>query len=379
MPAGLSAGDEVTIAINVGNTGGTAPTITAPGTATLVLSTTWGDGSYTVRSSIYRYKYVGSGDPSSFTFTHTSNVSDGRAIAHSGVDGTTPDDATAVATTSSNTGPTGYNLTVTGITTANTNSLVLIWRWSWDGNAITPPGGWTERIDQVITWEGEQLFASAGATGNVTVPSGSSSGVAPAAAIVRALREATGGGGLTGTASLAGTGSISATGVVGKAASATLAGTGSISATGVVGKAASATLAGTGAITATGSVTSGLSGSATFTGTGAITATGVVGKAGTATLAGTGAVTATGVVGKVATATLAGTGAITATGTVGTSGALTGTATLAGTGTITATGVKGLRPTAALAGTGSIEASGVVGGTGTAIDNPLYLSGRAMF
>jgi hypothetical protein len=182
-----------------------------------------------------------------------------------------------------------------------------------------------------------------------------------------------------GTATLAGTGSITASGVVGKAASATLAGTGSISATGVVGKASTATLAGTGAISATGSVTSGLSGSATLTGTGAISATGVVGKAATATLTGTGAVTATGVVGKVATATLAGTGAITATGTAGTSGALTGTATLAGTGTITATGVKGLRPTATLAGTGTIAASGVVGGTGTAIDNPLYLSGRAMF
>jgi hypothetical protein len=160
---------------------------------------------------------------------------------------------------------------------------------------------------------------------------------------------------------------------------ATLAGTGSITASGVVGKASTATLAGTGAISATGSVTSGLSGSATLAGTGAISATGVVGKAATATLAGTGAISATGVVGKAATATLAGTGAITATGTAGTSGALTGTATLAGTGTITATGVKGLRPAATLAGTGAIAASGAVGGTGTAIDNPLYLSGRAMF
>ncbi len=194
IPAGLSAGDEVTIAIDVGQSGGTAPTISHSGPATLVLSTTWGDGSYTVRSSLYRYRYVGSGDPSSFTFTHSSNVSDGRAIAHSGVDATTPDDATAVATTSGNTGPNGYVLAVTGITTANANSLVLVWRWSWDGNAITPPGGWTERIDQVITWEGEQLFASAGATGTINVPAGSSSGVAPAAAIVRALRESTGGG-----------------------------------------------------------------------------------------------------------------------------------------------------------------------------------------
>jgi hypothetical protein len=193
------------------------------------------------------------------------------------------------------------------------------------------------------------------------------------------FQEASGATNYNGTATLVGTGSISATRVQGDVASATLAGTGTITATGVVGKAGTATLAGTGAVTATGSVTSGLSGSATLAGTGTITATGVVGKASTATLTGTGAVTATGVVGKVATATLAGTGAITATGTVGTSGAMTGTATLAGTGTITATGVKGLRATAALAGTVGITASGVVGGTGTAIDNPLYLSGRAMF
>jgi hypothetical protein len=322
---------------------------------------------------------------SSWTFTHAARDTQARVQSWTGVDNTTPSDVTGSSAFANQGGGTaGTVATAPTITIATANAQGIIGRGSWDGNAITAPAGWTERYDVPVLWVGDRSWTSTGATGSVAVNSGNTATGVPAnehawGIVMGALRPASGATNYNGTATLAGTGSISATGVEGDVATATLAGTGAITATGIVGKVSTASLAGTGAITATGSVTSGLSGSATLAGTGSITATGVVGKAASVALAGTGAVIATGVVGKPSTATLAGTGAITATGTVGTSGALTGTATLAGTGTITATGVKGLRPTATLAGTGAISASGVVGGTGTAIDNPLYLSGRAMF
>lgn len=193
MPAGLSAGDEVRIAIDAGIVGATAPTITPPGSATLVATTTWGDGTYTVRNSVYRYRYVGSGDPASFTFTHASAVSDGVAIAYSGVDATTPDDATAVTTAIVNTNATGGNAVLNGITTVTANAMLVVVRGSWDGVAITPPGGWTERLDQEITWLGEQLDAAPGATGTISVPSGNIvGGTKPASGIVMALRPSSG-------------------------------------------------------------------------------------------------------------------------------------------------------------------------------------------
>lgn len=199
MPSGVLAGDEVRIVVNAGQGGATAPTFTAPGTATLVATVTWGDGSYTVRHSVYRYRVVGTGDPASFAFTHASATSDGGAFAYSGVDATTPDDATPVTTSIANTGPTSFNAILNGITTVTANTMLVVARGSWDGNAITPPAGWTERLDQAITWVGEQADPTAGATGTISVPSGSTVGVAPAAGIVMALRPSSGGGSFTGT------------------------------------------------------------------------------------------------------------------------------------------------------------------------------------
>lgn len=194
MPAGLAAGDEVRIVVNAGMDGATAPTIAlgSGNPAQLVATVTWGDGTYTVRHSAYRYRYVGSGDPASFSFTHQNATSDGVAAAYSGVDATTPDDAAAVTTSIANTGPAGYIAILNGITTVTAGAMLVVARGSWDGLPITPPAGWTERVDQPITWLGDQIKATAGATGNIEIPAGSNAGVAPGSGIVMALRPASG-------------------------------------------------------------------------------------------------------------------------------------------------------------------------------------------
>lgn len=202
MPAGLLVGDEVRIVINAGATGSTAPTITPPGVVSFVATVTWGDGSYTVRHSVYRYRYLASGNPASFAFTHPNAASDGVAIAYSGVDATTPDDVTPTTTSISNTGPAGYVANLNGVTTVTPNALLLVVRGAWDGVAITPPAGYTERLDQPITWVGDSPKATPGATGTITVDDGNNSaGVTPASGIVMALRPATGTSSNTGTLS----------------------------------------------------------------------------------------------------------------------------------------------------------------------------------
>lgn len=192
LPAGAAAGDEVRVVVNAGMNGATAPTISHAGAASLVATVTWGDGTYTVRHSVYRYRMTGSGDPSSLTFTHASAVSDGVSCAWTGVDATTPDDAAAVTTAIANTGSAAGQAILNGITTVTADALLLVARGSWDGNAITPPSGWTEHLDQPITWIGSSPKPTTGATGTISIPAGNGPGVTPASGILMALRPAAG-------------------------------------------------------------------------------------------------------------------------------------------------------------------------------------------
>jgi hypothetical protein len=187
LPSGTIAGDEVRIYLTGGLAGGTAPTFTPPGDATLVASTTYvGSGPFTVRVSVYRYRADGS-DPASFAFTHSSLDSDGGAVSYSGVDGTTPDDATAT-TNSVGSGSGLAAAESTTLTTVTADALLLPVRGSWDGNAITAPAGYTERIDQPVSWVGESVQASPGATGVVSIPHGNSNNNLPWGVIMQALR-----------------------------------------------------------------------------------------------------------------------------------------------------------------------------------------------
>lgn len=198
--------------------------------------------------------------------------------------------------------------------------------------------------------------------------------------LLAAFKVAAGGGGVSGDAALAATGTLTATGTVGKVGAASLAATstgtatgtvGKVSgsslaatatqtATGTVGKVGDATLAATATLTATGTVSAaGVSSGASLAVTGTLTAAGVVGKASGASLAVTATQTAAGTVGKVSGASLAVTGTLTGAGTVGESSG----ASLAVTATLTAAGVVTTGPSsgASLAATAALSATGTVG------------------
>lgn len=197
MPTGVQAGDVVLILINAGNDAGlpsAAPVITPPGTVTLVASTQWGDtGIWLVNMRAYRYVVTGSGDPSAFVFTNPSGSTDGIAIAWSGVDTSTPIDVTATANAGNRPGTSGSSATALGVTTTVAGVQLVAYRNSWDGNQITPPSGWTERLDQPISWIGERSQASAGASGDFTIPAGNNADGWPWGAILIPLRPAGGG------------------------------------------------------------------------------------------------------------------------------------------------------------------------------------------
>lgn len=185
IPTGASAGSaELRMIVNAGNSGATAPTITPPANVTLVASVTYGDGTYTVRNSTYRYRCTGT-DPASFAFTHGSATTNGGVLSYTGVDATADDVAA-----STNSAATGTAAIATGVTTVTANTFLVAVRGSWDGVAITAPSGYTERIDLPVSWAGDSLRAATGATGNVTIPHGNGGNTSPWSAILMALRPA---------------------------------------------------------------------------------------------------------------------------------------------------------------------------------------------
>lgn len=210
MPAGVQTGDVVLVFCATGNSSEVAITPPASLSSNPVANRSYSDTSppWTVNMRIYRYTVVGSGDPASFAFTHSSASSEALAIAFSGVNTTTPIDATP--TTNSGEATTA---TALGLTTVTDAAWLVVWRGSWDGNAITPPTGWTERLDQPVTWVAHREQTTAGATGDFSIPSGNS-GAYPYGTILIPLRPA-GSGGTQYAASGAVASTSTAVGVVG--------------------------------------------------------------------------------------------------------------------------------------------------------------------
>lgn len=183
-PAGATTGDFIVVAIDVG--GSTSTTITPPSGWTQIAT-----GAFTatdpwwVDLTLWGRFYDGAG---SWTWTHASRSSQAFCLAYIGVDPTTPIDV--AATTAFKNGYTGdANPIAPSHTIATAGARGIIARGSWDGNAITGPSGWTERLDAPILWVGDRDWVAAGATGTVTVPSGNG-GVSPWGVIMAALRPA---------------------------------------------------------------------------------------------------------------------------------------------------------------------------------------------
>lgn len=165
---------------------GSSPSATAPAGWTVIDDKTI--NAYGVYYRTWVMRRVASSDGASYTWTHSSAYSSATIAAYSGVDGTTPLDVAP----SYNSG-TGTSASASSITTVTAGTMKVVLRTSWDGNAISPTSGWTERADGPVYYVQELVQAAAGATGSVTLDSGNYGGVSPWGAWLIALRPASGG------------------------------------------------------------------------------------------------------------------------------------------------------------------------------------------
>jgi len=183
-PSGWTTGDVLVVALLVG--GSSSTTITGPAGWTKMGSTSYtATDPWWVDVSLWLLPYDGG---SSWTWTHASRTSQAFAIRFTGVDTTTPQDVTATTGTSGS-GNVPGGAVAPGYTIATAGAQGIIARGSWDGNAISPPAGWTEDHDTPVLWVGDRNWASAGATGNVTVADGNS-GLSKWGIVMGALRPA---------------------------------------------------------------------------------------------------------------------------------------------------------------------------------------------
>lgn len=116
---------------------------------------------------------VASSEPEYYTFTHSQAYTQASVSCFRGVDTSTPQDATSTLNTTSST-----TRTWTGLTTATSGAwlVALGTDWADTTNNLTPPSGMTERLDITLTYIATEERATAGATGDRSHTSNTSSG-----------------------------------------------------------------------------------------------------------------------------------------------------------------------------------------------------------
>lgn len=163
-PTGVASGDVLVAAVFIYENP-TAGVTTPPSGWTLISAANAAVGN--VYQRIY-LKVAGGSEPSSYTWT--INNDDVCAIgigAWTGVDGTTPQDATATA----NSG-TGANRAATGLTTATDGAVIAMLSSGWTSAISAQPSGMTSRIVwNTVCNVSDQTIATAGATGTKTATS----------------------------------------------------------------------------------------------------------------------------------------------------------------------------------------------------------------
>jgi hypothetical protein len=185
-PSGLTSGD--VMVATVAWYDGIAASVTPPSGWTLI--GTANPGSFVpggqTSSKIY-WKLATGSEPADYTWTiSTGSYSEVGIIAYSGVDTTTPIDASSSVESS------GGNVTASSVTTtvANTQLIAVLHDY---GNTMSAPSGMTQRAlwDASINLIADEAIASTGATG--TRADGAAYGAWNAHLI--ALKPAGGGGG----------------------------------------------------------------------------------------------------------------------------------------------------------------------------------------
>lgn len=116
---------------------------------------------------IVYYKFVGAGEPSTYSFTHTSCASEITALAYSGVNTTTPFDVTPSQTTG-----VGTTMTAAQITTLTPATMIILlaacW-FGWSENVVPPMFNQRDWLSDRGLMQSDLVQTSAGPTGTKTV------------------------------------------------------------------------------------------------------------------------------------------------------------------------------------------------------------------
>ena len=282
------------------------------------------------------------------------NASDGTSRAWRSINGAAETETLYLLSASHHTVYGGYRAD-TGTAGTITQGLTAptTMRWSLSGVEIlgTTSGG---AQTGTASHAGTGTISAAGVAGRIAAAALAATATITAAGVVDHPS----------SANIAGTGTVAAAGAVGKVTASSLSGTGSVAADGVVGKTTTSSLIGTGAVTAGGTTSGNGTGSASIAGTASATVSGRLAIAGTSSIAGTASSAAAGQVAKTGTAAIAGTGAVAAGGSTSSSGGSSGS--IAGAGTLSAAGVVARSGTAAIAGSATVAGNGVRAVTSTA-------------
>lgn len=195
-PTGTVDDDLVVLVLINGRNGSYGPAPTAPSGFTLLPSmpVQVNEGGFYLQGWVY-YK-VASGEGASWAFTHSTITTQAFALTYRGVDTTTPIDVTG---TSNITTSAGAVRNWTGITTVTADAMLVVLGWDWadTSNNLTPPTGFTERLEvNPLVYAAEKVQASPGATGNFSHTSNSGGGL-PRVGYLMALRPVA--SGVTGT------------------------------------------------------------------------------------------------------------------------------------------------------------------------------------
>lgn len=191
-PTGTSDDDLIVLFFLNARSGSYGPAPTAPSGFTALGSMpvqVGPSGNFYLQSWVY-YK-VASGEGASWTFTHAAISTQALSVVYRGVDTTTPLDVTSTINTST----TSTTRTWTGLTTATAEAMLVALGQDWGdtANNLTPPTGFTERIEvNPLVYAADKIQTSAGATGNFSHTCNSASGE-PRTGVLVALRPASGG------------------------------------------------------------------------------------------------------------------------------------------------------------------------------------------
>jgi hypothetical protein len=170
-PASIANDDILIAAIFAGANAG-APAITPPTGFTELLRSPTQATDMTFFGQFHVYWKRAASESGSYVFTHATGSTQAGIVAISGV----PSTGTPIFTYSVNSlvNAIGATTTATGITTGAANDLLLYIAHDWaGGGALSPPTGFTERLDGLI-YIADKIQASAGASGNVTQTNGNS-------------------------------------------------------------------------------------------------------------------------------------------------------------------------------------------------------------